>query len=105
MIVKGDCDAVILSADHSNYQIWDCIYPLSVQGACSKMNIVVPHHGGDCGKINVKYLSEQAGVAVVSVGKNGYKHPQQKTIDTYNNFGFEIKRTDWERTDIVIHVQ
>ena len=105
LLVKGDCDAVILSADHSNYQIWDCIYPLSVQGACSKMNIVVPHHGGDCGKINVKYLSEQAGVAVVSVGKNGYKHPQQKTIDTYNNFGFEIKRTDWERTDIVIHVQ
>ena len=105
LFVKGDCDAVILSADHSNYQIWDCIYPLSVQGACSKMNIVVPHHGGDCGKINVKYLSEQAGVAVVSVGKNGYKHPQQKTIDTYNNFGFEIKRTDWERKDIVIHVQ
>lgn len=105
LLVKGNHDAVVLSADHSNYQIWDCIYPLSVQGACSKMNIVVPHHGGDCGKINVKSLSEQAGDAVVSVGKNGYKHPQQKTIDAYNNLGFEIKRTDWERKDIIIRVQ
>ena len=105
LLVKGDYDSVVLSADHSNYQIWDCVYKLRVQGVCSKMNIVVPHHGGDCGKINIKHLSEQAGVAVVSVGKNGYKHPQQKTIDTYNNLGFEIKRTDWERKDIVIRVQ
>jgi len=53
----------------------------------------------------VKHLAVQAGVAAISVGKNTYKHPQQGTIDKYEDLGFEIKRTDWERKNIVIKMQ
>lgn len=105
LAVKGVNDFVILGADHSNYQVWDCIYPQISRGGYSTLNIVVPHHGGDCGKINVKHIAEHPGIAAISVGKNYYKHPQQKTIDEYENLGFEIRRTDWERKNIVIKIQ
>jgi len=105
LVVKGDADIAILCADHSNYQIWDCIYPRIIHSYNSKLHIVVPHHGGNCGKTSVKHLAVQAGVAAISVGKNTYKHPQQGTIDKYEDLGFEIKRTDWERKNIVIKMQ
>ena len=105
LVIKGNDDITILSADHSNYQIWDCIYSHISHNVKSKLNIVVPHHGGNCGKMKVKYLIEQSGIAAVSVGKNSYKHPQQNTIDDYKNLGFIVKRTDWERKNIVIQMR
>ena len=105
LVIKGNNDIAILSADHSNYQIWDCIYSHISHSVKSKLNIVVPHHGGNCGKIKVKHLTEQSGIAAVSVGKNSYKHPQQNTIDEYKNLGFKVKRTDWERKNIVIQMR
>ena len=105
LVVRGDSDIAILCADHSNYQIWECIYPCILCDDDVKLHVVVPHHGGNCGKINVKHLKVQAGSAVVSVGKNCYKHPQQDMIDKYEDLNFEIKRTDWERNNIVINMK
>lgn len=105
LVLKGGSDMAILCADHSNYQIWDCIYPRIFPSDDIKLHIVVPHHGGNCGKIIVKHLNAQAGVAAISVGKNNYKHPQQETIDKYEELNFEVKRTDWERNNIVIKMQ
>lgn len=105
LVVRDDSDIAILCADHSNYQIWECIYPRISCRKDAKLHVVVPHHGGDCGKINVKHISTQVGVAAISVGKNNYKHPQQGTIDKYDYLKFEVKRTDWERNNIVIKMQ
>lgn len=105
LVLKGSSDIAILCADHSNYQIWDCIYPSIIHSDDIKLHIVVPHHGGDCGKISVKYLNAQAGDAAISVGKNKHKHPQQETIDKYEELNFKVKRTDWERNNIVIKMQ
>lgn len=103
LAVCGSHESIVFSADHTNYQIWNCIYPNINKK--DVFNIVVPHHGGYCGKIMIKSISpEKAGKAVVSVGKNYYKHPRQKTLDMYTSLGFELVRTDWERHDIIINL-
>ena len=67
------------------------------------LNIVVPHHGGYCGKAKIKIpFPLKTGLAVISVGKNSYKHPNQSCIDAYTTMGFEVERTDWERKNIKI---
>lgn len=103
LVVYSKNDATILAADHSNHQVWNCIYSdMSSRDISGVLNIVVPHHGGLCGKISLKAISEIPGIAAISVGKNNYKHPNQHTIDTYKNLGFDVERTDWERKDICI---
>lgn len=103
LVVYSKNDATILAADHSNHQVWNCIYSdMSSRDISGVLNIIVPHHGGLCGKISLKAISEIPGIAAISVGKNNYKHPNQHTIDTYKKLGFKVKRTDWERKDICI---
>ncbi len=103
LVVYSKNDATILAADHSNHQVWNCIYSdMSSRDISGVLNIVVPHHGGLCGKISLKAISEIPGIAAISVGKNNYKHPNQHTIDTYKKLGFDVERTDWERKDICI---
>lgn len=101
--VFGDKDALILSADHTNNQIWSCIYTdISRKLDRGKIHIIIPHHGGYCGKILAPSFDLKPGIAVISVGKNPHKHPVQSVIDDYLRMGFLIKRTDWERDNIVI---
>lgn len=105
LVVRGSHDLVVFGADHSNYQIWECICSHLPSLDNSTLNMVVPHHGGNCGKINSQHIAIKAGIAAISVGKNVYKHPQQETIDKYNILNFEVKRTDWERDNILIKIQ
>lgn len=71
-----------------------------------KLNIVVPHHGGHCGKAKIKTPSPlMPGISAVSVGKNSYKHPNQSAINEYINNGFKVLRTDWERENIKIEME
>lgn len=106
LAVKSSNDVTILGADHTNKQIWEGIYSHSIDKlAYNRLNVVVPHHGGKCGKINMSHICINPGIAAISVGKNTYKHPNQATIDDYENLGFDIKRTDWERKNILIEMK
>jgi hypothetical protein len=106
LAIKSSEDITIFGADHTNKQVWDCIYP-DVISNCTyeRFNVVVPHHGGKCGKINISNYDPKFGIAAISVGKNAYKHPNQVTIDHYEKMGFEVKRTDWERKNILIKMK
>ncbi len=106
LAIKSTTDITILGADHNNKQIWEGVYPhLLSEFHFNRLNIVVPHHGGKCSKIEISHLRAKAGIAAISVGKNTYKHPNQSTIDTYETLGFDVKRTDWERKNILIEMK
>lgn len=106
LAIKRSKDITIFGADYTNKQIWECIYPHITGGNdYERTNIVVPHHGGKCGKINISCCDINPGIAAISVGKNTYKHPAQVTIDIYENLKFDVKRTDWERKNILIEMK
>lgn len=107
LAIKGCEDITVLGADHTNRHILSCINSfVGSNEKYDKLNIVVPHHGGHCGKAKIKVPSLFIpGTAAVSVGKNSYKHPNQSTIDEYTNNGFEVLRTDWERKNIKIEMK
>ncbi len=102
LLVNTKNEATILSADHSNKQIWTDVFEKVINKGVKRLNIVIPHHGGNCGSIDLDSLPISPNIAAISVGKNNYKHPNQHTIDTYLDFGFNVKRTDWERDSIII---
>lgn len=105
LTVYGKNATMMLTADHSNEQVWKYMYPqIGNRGNSSYVNLTMPHHGGNCGNIKLSKKLSNAGVAVVSVGKNTYKHPTQKSLDAYESLGFKIRRTDWEREDIIIRL-
>ena len=106
LAIKSPKDITILGADHTNKQIWEFIYPdIADVFDYNRLNIVVPHHGGKCGKINISHSVPNPGIAAISVGKNTYKHPNQATVDNYEDLGFDVKRTDWERKNILIEMK
>lgn len=58
----------------------------------------VPHHGSKTA-LNKEFLkSFQPELAVISVGKNSYGHPNSETINMLNNLGVKVERTDQEGT-------
>lgn len=89
-----------LTADHSNYQVWDKLYP-SVNTTNKQLHIVVPHHGGNCGKTLIP-RGVHPGIAAISVGNNSYGHPKMKTIFAYRNAKFMVVQTDQYGHDITI---
>lgn len=91
----------LLTADHSNYQIWGKAYNFIDKQKL--LHIVVPHHGGDCGKPTVPSIAHP-GKAVISVGSNNYGHPKVATIRQYRNEKFDLVRTDRRGVDIVINM-
>lgn len=105
LTVYGDKAAIMLTADHTNKQVWEYMFPQIVNRNISgNLNLTMPHHGGKCGVIRSLNKLTNAGEAIVSVGLNYYKHPNQTALDTYESLGFNIRRTDWERNDIIIHL-
>lgn len=105
LTVYGNNGIAMLTADHRNSQIWKDMYEQMKPFKENKeLHIVIPHHGADCGRFNKKVCIKNSGISAVSVGKNFYKHPNQKTLDYYESVGFEVKRTDWERKNIKIEL-
>lgn len=105
LAVHGSKSTMMLTADHSTRQVWDYMYPQIISKVKSNtLNLTVPHHGGNCGTIKSLKKLPNAGAAVVSVGQNSYKHPNQKSLDFYESVGFKIMRTDWYRKDIIINL-
>lgn len=99
LVVHNDTCTAILAADHSNYQVWNIVY--SHISKDKTLHIVVPHHGGYCGRTAVQ-VSTYPGVAAVSVGSNSYGHPRSKIIAEYRAAHYHVQRTDHTNQDIVI---
>jgi len=104
LTVYGENSAMMFTADHTNEQVWGCMYPAVNNRIIDGLFVVVPHHGGNCGRIKCSKPLHNARCAIVSVGKNSYKHPNQKALDEYESLGFNVVRTDWERKDIILHL-
>ena len=102
LMVFNNNSATFLTADHSNYQVWNQLYQYLSPGI-NILHVVVPHHGGNCGNTPIP-RRYRTGLAVISVGSNTYGHPMPKTISTYQNAGYTIKRTDRCGQDIVIEM-
>lgn len=104
LAVFGNKDVCMLTSDHSNYQVWDIMYnEVKAKSLNGQTNVVVPHHGGRVGKLN-KIVIRNAKDAVFSVGKNNYNHPIPDVTKYYVSNGFNIRRTDWARKDIIIKI-
>lgn len=89
-----------LTADHSNYQVWNRLYA-SANTRTNTLHVVVPHHGGYCGNTPIPH-GIHPGIAAISVGSNLYGHPGPKTISTYRKAGYDLIQTDRYGQDIVI---
>ena len=103
LVLKSKKASAMLTADHSNYQVWDRMYT-SVATTGNTIHVVVPHHGGSCGKTAVQTPSFP-GSAVISVGTNGYGHPNPSTLAAYRYANYNVMRTDRHGQDIVILMQ
>lgn len=105
LVLFNNGKILMLTADHSNRQVWEGVYSdISRVTQINEVNLIVPHHGGNCGNLNIT-KGINAELAIISVGKNSYKHPVQKVVDKYKENGFNILRTDWEREDIEIEMK
>ena len=92
--------AALLTADHSNYQVWSVAFnDAGIGNKC--LHVLVPHHGGNCGKTAVRTVASP-GNAVISVGSNPYGHPLPITLTAYRRAGYALLQTDIVGDDIVI---
>lgn len=103
LAVYSKTATAFFTADHSNYQVWDQMYNYNNhKGRKNKtLHIVVPHHGGNCGKPTVQRVA-LPGTAVVSVGSNNYNHPHPATLAAYRCAHYNLVRTDRAESDIII---
>lgn len=114
LIVWNNTGCVFLCADHSYRQIFrdmNAVFLDTTQTLNSKKDllemqsichIVVPHHGGNAGKIEKSYSLSSPGQAIVSTGKNNYGHPLEYVRAAICNMGFKWIRVDYSKGDIKI---
>lgn len=103
LAVWGNKSIVLLTADHSNKQVFDDMYfsiPIDEQN--KQIYLVVPHHGGNAGSFTNMISVQHPKKAIVSTGKNNYGHPLNQARIFYTKLGFEWIRTDYEKSDIII---
>ena len=99
MTMITENSVAFLTGDHTNHQVWGEQYHSSYNSQ-KELNVVVPHHGGCCGKLMIP--SGNNGKAAISVGKNNYGHPNDNVISIYKKAGFDALRTDKIADDIII---
>jgi len=63
--------------------------------------IKIPHHGSKNNITSGLLRLSKPEIAVISVGKNSYGHPNKETLDLLNTYKIPVMRTD-EKGDIVI---
>lgn len=101
LAIHTTTSAAFLTADHTNYQVWDQMYSyIKRRTDIQTLHIVVPHHGGSCGKTAVQ-VGAPSGIAAVSVGSNNYGHPHRAALNTYKIAKYHVLRTD-RSGDIII---
>lgn len=101
MLVQSKNKSVILSGDAHYCQLSsDILVNLKTSNS---HNLVVPHHGGVAGKfIYNKPSSAKLDVAVISVGKNSYRHPLNRYVEKLENIGFTVQKTNMKCNDITL---
>ena len=100
--VRRSNEILLLTGDHSNYQVWgEHPYNRFYYGG-EKLHVVVPHHGGYCG--NQKPFDGHTGFAIVSTGPNPYGHPKSSVLDDYYNANYYLQRTDWWGKDFIFTI-
>lgn len=102
--IESKSALAILSADHSNYQVWDQLLLNSPNLEKKSLYIVVPHHGGNSGKGRITSVGCDK-TAIISVGSNGYGHPHKKTLNNYEQADFHIIRTDQHNGDVSVKME
>lgn len=64
--------------------------------------VKVPHHGSENGTSEAWTGATRPALAVISVGKNGYRHPSQVAVDMWARVGATVLRTDEKGTIEVV---
>lgn len=108
LTVRGMYGVIVLTGDISLAQASfitnDCYANMHEK---KKLNIVVPHHGGDYPAKKYREFkvpsNSETNIAAISVdaNNNNYGHPAQKIIKIFEDLHFSIKRTDKEGTLIL----
>lgn len=98
--VYNDQILFAFSADNSNYQVWECMIKSLPKNDQKYVNVVLSHHGGKSGRFYPELQKGQHGLAIISVGENPNRYPNQEVVDRYIKLGFKIRRTDIEEQDI-----
>lgn len=94
----GENSVCFFPADHSYEQLWEMYFSGPLFKSL-EVNVIVPHHGGNGGKM--KTIGLNAKKAVVSVGKNNYFHPNNESLKYLLSLGFKLKRTDYDGDCII----
>lgn len=102
LAINSENATALLTADHTNYQVWNAVFH-DAKVHNKRLHIVVPHHGGNCGRTAVQTVVTP-GIAVISVGRNTYGHPSRSTVADYRRAGYTLLQTDIVGDDIVIHL-
>lgn len=114
LIVWNNNSCMFFCADHSYQQVFQdmktafseatkkLIAKKAMLGGGHACHMVVPHHGGNAGKINNSYFFEVPGKALVSTGKNNYGHPFECVRTEMCDMGFQWIRVDFSKGDIKI---
>lgn len=103
LAIWNDSGRIFLCADHSYAQVFQDMEKTFHANAKMKQrtfHLVVPHHGGEGGKIPQVKFSDIPGDAIVSTGPNCYGHPNSDVRKSISSIGFQWRRTDVEDGDI-----
>lgn len=101
VIVENDFGSVLLSGDSQYSQISKLLKYIKTT---TNHNLVVPHHGGDCGKFIYDSGNLSCEKAFISVGKNIYEHPNNKVMEDLKNKFWKVEDTKKEQIDLPINL-
>jgi beta-lactamase superfamily II metal-dependent hydrolase len=100
LAIRNSRSSIVFSGDAHYSQISDYILPhLQYPHA---HHLVVPHHGGTAGKFIYNYRKIMPGSAIISVGTNSYKHPNEANISNLHQLRFSVSQTRFKKQDITI---
>jgi len=106
LAIRTKTSSILFAADLNFDQVSKFILP-TLGYACDHY-LVVPHHGGNAGKViyNTHSLNNLKN-AIISVGANPYRppHPFAKNISELTKLGFKVQRTDSIGSDIAIKIK
>jgi hypothetical protein len=95
-LVETEFGMAILSADHHYDQIFKYVVGKTKK---EKEILVVPHHGGNAGKITLTNIGNSEKIAVISVGKNGYGHPNEEVVRALERNNYSVYVTSHHHKD------
>lgn len=101
VFIHGNNKSAILTGDLKLGQCFDVMQKEFKTNGYKPLILIVPHHGGSCGKNSLK-KNYPIDLAIISVGaENVYGHPNNDILDYLNNNTINgIKRTDLFQGDI-----